>query len=102
MMRESVFIPSSRGNCNLDCFRIYEASKLGAIPIVMGPVWEIKQTFGYCEPPFIFVRSWNEGVERLRYLLKNPKELEELQLKLISWWEETEDRLQNDLYDYCK
>jgi hypothetical protein len=30
------FVPVSRGDNNLDCFRIYEAAAMGAIPVIVG------------------------------------------------------------------
>ncbi len=34
--KHAVFVPNGRGNIVLGCFRLYEASMAGAIPVVVG------------------------------------------------------------------
>lgn len=59
---KSLFVPCGRGNSSLDCFRLYEASMNGAIPIVVGAKEEVKFTFKYEEnPPWIFAESWEDA-----------------------------------------
>ena len=43
--RNAKFVPNGRGNAVLDCFRLYEASMAGAIPVVVGSWSEIRETF---------------------------------------------------------
>ena len=43
----SKFVLVGRGQSNLDCFRIYEAIISGALPIVVGPQWELIRTFEF-------------------------------------------------------
>lgn len=79
---KSIFVPCGRGNSSLDCFRLYEASMNGAIPVVVGSKEEIESTFKYEEnPPWIFAENWTEAVEKCKYLLK------EIDSKnVLSWW----------------
>lgn len=62
---QSLFVPCGRGNSSLDCFRLYEASMNGAIPVVVGSDVELKNTFLYeMNPPWIFAHSWNDAVNQ--------------------------------------
>jgi len=83
----SVFSPCGRGHSNLNCFRLYEASLFGSIPVVVGDPDEIKQTFFYEDnPPWIFSHSWENSVEYCEYLLNNATELLSIQEKIEIWW----------------
>jgi hypothetical protein len=87
---ESIFVPVGRGNCSLECFRIYEAILAGAIPVVNDDKNQIQDTFYYNNsdslPPFIFVKTWDEAIIECKRLIENPEELQELQDKNIKWW----------------
>lgn len=80
---KSIFVPCGRGNSSLDCFRLYEASMNGAIPVVVGSKQEIECTFKYEEnPPWIFAETWNEAVEKCKSMLES-----EVDNKFIlQWW----------------
>ena len=85
--RDSVFVPNGRGNVKLDCFRLYEASLCGAIPIVVGSKKEIEETF--CEeenPPWLMFQSWDEAQLQCSELLKDMDYLNELSQKNVDWW----------------
>lgn len=83
----SAFVPSGRGNSSINCFRLYEASMAGAIPVVVGEKEELDMTFQYEEnPPWIFSHSWNDAVEVCKELLKEPDKLQEMQNNLLFWW----------------
>lgn len=88
--RNSIFVPIGRGWVTLDCLRIYEALLCGAIPVITGSPYEIENTFGiYDEPPFIFSNSWNEALIKCQKLLKNKKNienLEKIQKYVLEWW----------------
>lgn len=98
----SIFSPCGRGHSNLNCFRLYEASLFGSIPIVVGNPDEIKQTFFYEDnPPWIFSDSWENSVEYCEYLINNTTELLSIQEKIEIWWNkrlfDIKDRLKNFL-----
>lgn len=98
----SIFSPCGRGHSNLDCFRLYEASLFGSIPIVVGNPNEIKQTFFYEDnPPWIFSDSWKNSVEYCEYLINNTTELLNIQEKIEIWWNkrlfDIKDKLKNIL-----
>lgn len=77
---ESMFVPCGRGNSSLDCYRLYEASMNGAIPVVVGSKEEIESTFKYEEnPPWIFAETWNEAVEKCMSTEINSQ-------SVIEWW----------------
>lgn len=77
---ESMFVPCGRGHSSLDCFRLYEASMNGAIPVIVGSKEEIESTFKYEEnPPWIFAETWNEAVEKCMSTEINSQ-------SVIEWW----------------
>lgn len=81
---KSFFVPCGRGNCSLNCFRLYEASMNGAIPIIVGPREEIDFTFMYEEnPPWIFAETWSEALNKSKIMLDcgvNPN-------NVLVWWD---------------
>lgn len=83
----SIFVPNGRGNSSLNCFRLYEASMAGAIPVVVGTDEEINCTFEYEEcPPWLFFNSWEEASNECLELLKEKNILQKIQNDVISWW----------------
>lgn len=77
---QSTFVPCGRGNSSLDCFRLYEASINGAIPVVVGSEEEIKCTFKYEEnPPWIFARTWEEAYLKCLNNTIKPEQV-------VEWW----------------
>lgn len=84
----SVFVPNGRGNSSLNCFRLYEASMCGSIPVVVGNEDEIKETFKYEEnPPWLFYKSWDEASSDCGRLLSDEKSLQLIQNNILNWWE---------------
>jgi hypothetical protein len=84
----SIFVICGRGNCSLDCFRIYEAIVAGAIPVIVGNLDEIQTTFNYNNNyiPFIHDDSWEKVVVKCNDLLKDYDKLEQIRNDLKSWW----------------
>jgi hypothetical protein len=84
---QSLFVPCGRGNSSLDCFRLYEASMNGAIPVVVGDEEEVNNTFKYEQnPPWIFAKSWKEAYNNCEDLLNEENQLKEMQINIFSWW----------------
>jgi hypothetical protein len=83
----SIFAPSGRGNSSLNCFRLYETSMMGCIPVVVGPQCELDVTFLYEEnPPWIFSDNWENAVLICQELLSDKNELQKLQNENLKWW----------------
>jgi hypothetical protein len=86
---QSKFVPCGRGNSSLDCFRLYEASMNGAIPVVVGSKKEIETTFKYEEnPPWIFAESWEDA-----YDLCKTTTIDSMQV--LKWWNQRIEIIQN-------
>jgi len=90
---DSLFVPNERGAVRLDCFRLYEATISGAIPVVVGSKEEIAETFVHDYesdeknlPPWIFASDWIEASSICNQLLKNKKELQIMQEKNLLWF----------------
>lgn len=92
----SVFVPNFRGYISLDCFRLYEASLCGCIPVVVGDKNELFKTFSYMEilPPWIFATSWQEAIEKCKKLFEDKNELDKRQLSVLHWWKWAVTRIQ--------
>lgn len=84
----SIFVPCGRGNSSLNCFRLYEASMCGAIPIVVGPKEEIDVTFKYeNNPPWLFFETWDQAFDECLKLLEDPDKLQKIQDEILIWWD---------------
>ena len=85
--RQSVFVLCPRGNVRMDCFRNYEATVCGAIPIVAGcSTEEYVETFcGIGNPPWVFCPTWEEALLRCRRLYDSGA-VSEMQTKNLQWW----------------
>jgi hypothetical protein len=99
LYRNSIFVPSPRGNFRLDCLRLYEASLAGAIPVVAGSAEEIEDTFCMEEnPPWIIADTWPHALEKCQAELERPDLLQERQRALLAWWKARVDNLRNAIY----
>lgn len=80
---KSIFVPCGRGNSSLDCFRLYEASMNGAIPVVVGSQDEIECTFKYEEnPPWIFAETRDDALDNCKLLLETSID----NASVLNWW----------------
>jgi len=83
----SKFVLNGRGLFSLNCFRLYEAIKAGAIPVTCGRKKEWNDTFDFdgSKPPFIHATTWVEAAEKCKLLLDNPIALQVRQEKNMIW-----------------
>ncbi len=82
-----MFVPNRRGHATLDCLRIYEASANGAIPVIVGPLQEIAETFKMeMNDGWVVAESWFRAIEIMRMLIANPNALDLKQQILKEWW----------------
>ncbi len=93
----SIFVPCGRGNAALDCFRNYEATICGAIPVVVGRNYEeIGNSFNYAKlPPWLYADTWEHATVKCKYLLNNPDQLQKMQNEILEWWDEVIGDIQN-------
>lgn len=85
----SIFVPCGRGNTSLNCFRNYEATICGSIPVVASKFKdEIGIVFKFSEmPPWIFVNSWEEAIMKCNELVNNIDLLQKMQDENLRWWD---------------
>jgi hypothetical protein len=96
----SIFVPCGRGNFTLDCFRNYEATIAGAIPVVVGSQEEINCAYKYEEaPPWIYANNWAEAVVKCQKIQFDFNRLQEMQEANIAWWNRTIDSIRNKISD---
>uniref|UniRef100_A0A6C0KR00 Methyltransferase FkbM domain-containing protein n=1 Tax=viral metagenome TaxID=1070528 RepID=A0A6C0KR00_9ZZZZ len=85
----SVFVPNLRGWVTQDCFRLYESSICGCIPVVVGDAKELRKTFSYVNvlPPWIFANTWEEAIKKCKALYEDEEKLNEKQFSILKWWQ---------------
>jgi hypothetical protein len=93
----SIFVLYGQDNVSINCVLVYEAALSGAIPVVVGN-WndELKYTFNLGNhdnivnynniPPFIYEETWDDAVDRCKWLLDNPEVLQKIQDDILKWW----------------
>lgn len=90
----SIFVPCGRGNMSLNCYRLYEASMMGAIPVLVGSKEEVDTTFKYEEnPPWLIFESWQEASRECKNLLDQKDKIQQIQDKLLEWWKKRIDNV---------
>lgn len=101
---ESKFVLCPIGNCSLDTFRIYEALEGGAIPVTLytnvnqGFIRYVSNYWKYVfyseHLPFVVSNSWEENLEKVKYLLQNPNVYNQLKAEMDTFWKDYKTRLQ--------
>lgn len=100
LYNNSIFVPCGRGNSSLNCFRLYEASICGAIPVVVGSKEEIECTFKYEKnPPWLFFETWEEASNECLKLLEDKENLQEIQYNILLWWETRINKVRDKVKD---
>lgn len=93
---KSIFVPCGRGNSSLDCFRLYEASMNGAIPVVVASKEEIQSTFMYEEnPPWVFAETWSGAVKKCQSMLEYGMD----NTSILNWWENRIQKIKNKVLE---
>jgi hypothetical protein len=93
---KSIFVPCGRGNSSLDCFRLYEASMNGSIPVLVGSQDEIECTFKYEEnPPWIFAETWKDALDKCESLLERPID----NTPVLNWWKSRIDKIKSKVLE---
>ena len=102
LLSDSVFVPSPMGNCNLDCFRIYESLSMGAIPIVVGSRFKFYKNLSYLSSPVIRKSNWDDASREIKYLSSNPDILVSIQKEHGEWWKKSIKHLKSEIRVWCK
>lgn len=95
------FVPVECGVEFVDCLRVFDASKAGAIPIVVGTESHIVERFGhffdvveplsmrtYRSPPWLTADNWEDALRQVLQLLETPAEIDALQKVAIEFYEQ--------------
>jgi hypothetical protein len=91
---KSIFVPCGRGNSSLDCFRLYEASMNGAIPVVVASKEEIECTFRYEEnPPWVFAETWFDAVKKCQSMLEYDID----NAPVLNWWKNRIQKIRDEV-----
>ncbi|GAB0493356.1 hypothetical protein MMPV_004637 [Pyropia vietnamensis] len=97
----AAFVPNSHGNVVLDCFRLYEASMAGAIPVVVATPAEFQANFGALPelPPWVVAPDWATALAAVRALAANKAKLDARQRTVSQWWWRVNDAVQQLVED---
>ncbi len=83
----SEFVPNTRGDFVMDCFRLYECSICGAVPVLVGPAEECALLVSRMRnPPWMVHESWGEALKAMRQLRKDPAALKARGDAVRGWW----------------
>ena len=97
---DSEFVPSARGNVVLDCFRLYEASACGAVPVMVGPSEECAPILERMrQPPWLVYTSWEDAKRAMLALRADAHALRARGEAVRAWWLREVKRLQALLAD---
>jgi hypothetical protein len=101
--QDSVFTLCPRGNVMMDCFRIYEATLCGSIPVLAGcSKREFRESFSYANaPPWIYARTWR----RARMICEDLEKtggIKDLQTACLDWWNEEIETVKEAIFDALK
>jgi hypothetical protein len=86
ILRDSIFVPCSMGNLNLDSFRVYEALECGAIPILEkrpGLDYFARLLGAHPLPTF---SNWRQAARFVASMREDRSALFNLQKHCIDWW----------------
>jgi len=98
MYLNSKFVPIGRGNLSLNCMRIYEALSAGALPVVVGSLDEIRETFiDEKIEGWVVASSWEEAAEKCRSVSDDEKIMNQKQHIAINDWRTRLEELQKKL-----
>lgn len=84
LLADSKIILSPKGYDRTECFRLYEAMRVGCAIISE----KLPDIYFYRDSPIIQVTNWKEGITIINDLVGNPSELNRLQTETINWWNE--------------
>jgi len=92
-----IFVPQGRGGTTVTCFRHFEASMAGAIPVLCfntegdgarDNAVEIQDLIETMDnPPWLVFDTWEEAAKSCQDLLMRPIELQRIQDSILKWWE---------------
>ena len=87
IFNDSIFTICPMGNVNIECSRQYAALLNGSIPILIASPNKFKEIYNYFDipPPFINVENVHECIDKINSLLKDKKQLQDLQNKHLEW-----------------
>lgn len=89
-----VFVPQGRGMVTPTCFRHFEASMAGAIPVLCldgyGVRYHMEEIQDLLEsmdnPPWLVFDTWEDAARRCKALLSDHAALQRIQDEIRDWW----------------
>lgn len=97
VLRESAFVPCPMGNVSQEAHRIYEALEVGAIPILERRLTMDAHRKVLGSHPIPTFYRWSDAAAYVVKMWQSPAELDQLQVRCISWWTEYKLQLSRDI-----
>lgn len=113
LILDSHFIPSFRGNANLECYRTYEALEAGALPLVQRfshlQKYDLYNAW-YKDNPLLLIddigkgdsykaECSNQAYDTIDFYIKNKDSLSDLRKKTLDWWISYKENLKTKAYN---
>eukprot|EP01089_Gocevia_fonbrunei_P016849 TRINITY_DN5323_c0_g1_i1.p1 TRINITY_DN5323_c0_g1~~TRINITY_DN5323_c0_g1_i1.p1 ORF type:complete len:158 (-),score=18.16 TRINITY_DN5323_c0_g1_i1:92-565(-) len=105
LLLDSVFVLSPVGN-HAECYRLYEALESGSIPIVEdletnadGRSIKGLEPLKIMNPPWIWIRNWNDLPALMANVTRTPETLLEKQREVFLWWKKFKSSFMHHLKD---
>ena len=88
--KDTLFVPTGRGNIGLDCSRLYECIIAGAIPVLCAPIEEINVTFNFNNkmPHLIVADNWDKVILLTKELYNDKDRIINIIDSNHKWFEE--------------
>lgn len=92
---DSKFVVCPEGNVNILCFRNFEASICGAIPVIAGcsRAAYLEATAPLSNPPWVFHERWEDAIAEVRALLADESALKCRRTQVLLWWRAEFERM---------
>lgn len=84
LLADCKIILSPKGFGRTECFRLYEALRVGCVIISE----TLPDIYFYKNSPIIQVENWNVGLKLVKELIDNPEKLERMQVEGLEWWDQ--------------
>ena len=102
ILRDSIFVPCSMGNINLESFRVYEALECGAIPILEkrpGLDYFARLLDAHPLPTF---GNWRQAASFIASIRDDRNALVNLQKQCVDWWAAYKQRLRERIESFIQ
>lgn len=96
--KNTLFIPSPKGNIYFECNRTMDALEWGCIPVSIKFLGEDCYKYLYGDHPFIIADTWAEVALQIQELINDPIKLKNKQREVWNWYQQFKEELTRDVH----